>query len=112
MNLHERGRKLSRAVTGAIGLIAVVAASALGLHTWADVQATKAASQNSASSTLVTPGSDDGGSEDEGSEDEGDEGRDDDSSSSSSSSSSANNAPGLLVRPGNGGPSHASTNGS
>lgn len=106
MNLHERGRKLSRAVTGTIGLIAVVAASALGLHTWADVQAAKAASQNSASTTLVSPGSDDGGSEDGGSEDESSE------DEGSSSSSSANNSPGLLVRPGNGGPSHASTNGS
>ena len=108
MNLHERGRKLSRAVTGTIGLIAVVAASALGFTTWADVQATKAASQDSPSTTVVSPGSDDEGYDDEGYDDD-DEGYDD--HDSSSAPSSANNAP-APVRPGNGGPSHATTNGS
>jgi len=43
MNSHERGRRLSRIVTGTIGLLAVIAASALGLHDWADTLATKAA---------------------------------------------------------------------
>ena len=44
MNAHERGKKLSRIVTGTIGLLAVVAASALGLHDWADSLATQDAS--------------------------------------------------------------------
>ena len=44
MNAHERGKKLSRIVTSTIGLLAVVAASALGLHDWADSLATHAAS--------------------------------------------------------------------
>ncbi len=43
MNAHERGKRLSTAVTGTIGLLAVIAASALGLHDWADTLATKAA---------------------------------------------------------------------
>ncbi|WP_166790875.1 hypothetical protein [Cryobacterium mannosilyticum] len=43
MNARERGKRLSTAVTGTIGLLAVIAASALGLHDWADTLATKAA---------------------------------------------------------------------
>ncbi|MEC5150410.1 hypothetical protein [Cryobacterium sp. GrIS_2_6] len=50
MNAHERGKKLSRIVTGTIGLLAVVAASALGLHDWADSLAT----QDSSATTTTT----------------------------------------------------------
>lgn len=117
MNLHERGKQLSTAITGTIGVIAVVAASALGLHTWADVQATKAASQNSAATTVVSPGTDDGGSESEndGSENEGS--GDNGSSSPSANNAPANNAPANhapapLVFPGNGAPAQATTSGS
>jgi len=53
MNAHERGKKLSRIVTGTIGLLAVVAASALGLHDWADSLATQDAS---ATTTTTTTG--------------------------------------------------------
>ncbi|HAM28110.1 MAG TPA: hypothetical protein DCP11_15815 [Microbacteriaceae bacterium] len=109
MNLHERGKKLSKAVTGAIGLIAIVTASALGLHTWADVQATKAASQNSAATTVVSPSTDDGSSNtDSGNEVSDEQGSDDDGSSSSS----VNSVQSPLVSPSNGGPSQATTSGS
>ncbi|MDY7527127.1 MULTISPECIES: hypothetical protein [Cryobacterium] len=57
MNAHERGKKLSRIVTGTIGLLAVVAASALGLHDWADSLATQDAS---ATTTTTTTSGDSG----------------------------------------------------
>ena len=53
MNAHERGKRLSKIVTGTIGLLAVVAASALGLHDWADSLATQDAS---ATTTTTTSG--------------------------------------------------------
>jgi len=55
MNAHERGKRLSRIVTGTIGLLAVVAASALGLHDWADTLATHDASAGT--TTMTTSGS-------------------------------------------------------
>ena len=51
MNAHERGKKLSRIVTGTIGLLAVVAASGLGLHDWADSLATQDASATTSTTT-------------------------------------------------------------
>lgn len=110
MNLHERGKQLSTAITGTFGVIAVIAASALGLHTWADIEATKAASQNSA--TVVAPSSagGDSGSANDGSGHEGS--GDDGTSSSSANNAPANNAPAPLVVPGNGGPAQATTSGS
>ena len=51
MNAHERGKRLSKIVTGTIGLLAVVAASALGLHDWADSLATQDASATTSTTT-------------------------------------------------------------
>ena len=51
MNAHERGKKLSKIVTGTIGLLAIVAASALGLHDWADSLATQDASATTSTTT-------------------------------------------------------------
>ncbi|WBM79757.1 hypothetical protein KIV56_16365 [Cryobacterium breve] len=53
MNAHERGKKLSKIVTGTIGLLAIVAASALGLHDWADSLATQDASATTTSTTTT-----------------------------------------------------------
>ena len=53
MNAHERGKKLSKIVTGTIGLLAVVAASALGLHDWADSLATQDASATTTTTTTT-----------------------------------------------------------
>ena len=53
MNAHERGKRLSRIVTGTIGLLAVVAASALGLHDWADSLATQDASATTTTTTTT-----------------------------------------------------------
>ena len=102
MNAHEHGRKLSQIVSGTIGVLAVVAASALGLHSWADAMATKAAvvdSSTSSSQQSVDTGSDDSGDWSE----EDDERGDDDSSVPSRS------AP---VTPGNGQAPSATTTGS
>lgn len=49
MNLHERGKRLSRIVTAAVGVAAVIGASALGLHDWADIVTTKAQATSTAS---------------------------------------------------------------
>jgi hypothetical protein len=56
MNLHERGKQLARVVTATIGVLAVVVASALGLHSWADSAATASTNSNpnSSSSTGAT----------------------------------------------------------
>jgi len=53
MNAHERGKKLSKIVTGTIGLLAIVAASALGLHDWADSLATQDASATTTTTTTT-----------------------------------------------------------
>jgi len=53
MNAHERGKKLSKIVTGTIGLLAIVAASALGLHDWADSLATQDASATNTTTTTT-----------------------------------------------------------
>lgn len=105
MNLHERGKRLSARVTGWIGVAAVIAASAIGLHTWADVQATKAQANSSAYTPAGSGGSDDEGWGDDGSES-------DESDDDGGSSQQSNVAPGQLVLPGNGGPSQATTSGS
>ncbi len=101
MNAHERGTRLSRAVTGTIGLLAVIAASALGLHDWADTLATKAAAGTT--SQVTQPSTGDGASvgesDDEGSSDDG----------GSASTPLQNVAP---VAPGNGRAPHATANGS
>ena len=58
MNLHERGTRLATIITSTVGLAAVVAASALGLHDWADSEATNLASSDSSTDTApesVTP---------------------------------------------------------
>lgn len=102
MNAHEHGRKLSQIVSGTIGVLAVVAASALGLHTWADAMATKAAVVDS--STSSTPQSVDTDSDDSGAWSEDDDEREDDDS--------AGRAPSAPVAPGNGQTPNATTTGS
>jgi hypothetical protein len=101
MNAHEYGKRLSKIVTGTIGVLAVIAASALGLHEWADSVATKAADSAVTSTTdqsagTAAEGSDDGASDDGG-------------SNGSSQSIPQNAAP---VGPANGQAPHATTNGS
>ncbi len=51
MNAHEGGRRLGRVVTGTLGVMAVIAASVLGLHDWADTLATK----DAATSQIAQP---------------------------------------------------------
>ena len=104
MNAHERGKRLSRAVTGTIGLLAVIAASALGLHDWADTVATKAAAGTT--SQVTQPSTGDGASVGEGDGEGDDEGSSD---GGSASTPLQNVAP---VSPGNGQAPHATTNGS
>jgi len=101
MNAHERGKRLSTAVTGTIGLLAVIAASALGLHDWADTLATKAAAGTTSQVTQPSTGDgeSEGESDGEGSSDDG----------GSASTPLQNVAP---VSPGNGQAPHATTNGS
>ena len=53
MNLHERGKRLATIITSTIGLAAVVAASTLGLHEWADSEATNLASSDSSTGTVT-----------------------------------------------------------
>lgn len=96
MNLHERGKRLSKIVTAAIGVAAVIGASALGLHDWADIVTTKAQATSTAS------GESDDSATDSSSTD----------SSSTGSSSTSNGTQGSAVTPGNGTDSHATTNGS
>jgi hypothetical protein len=99
MNAHERGKKLSRIVTGTIGLLAVVAASALGLHDWADSLATQDASAVTTTTTTTTSGDSDTSS--------------DDSSESGSSSKQATTAPAApSVSSGSGTKTHATSSGS
>ena len=105
MNSHERGRRLSRIVTGTIGLLAVIAASALGLHDWADTLATKAAAGTTSQVTQPSTGDRESDGESEGESD--DEGSSDDGGSASTPLQ--NVAP---VSPGNGRTPHATTNGS
>ena len=96
MNAHERGKRLSRIVTGTIGLLAVVAASALGLHDWADSLATQDASAVTTTTTL-------GGSDTSSG----------DSSESGSSATQATTAPAApSVSSGSGTKTHATTSGS
>lgn len=110
MNAHEHGKKLSRLVSGTIGVLAVVAASVLGLHSWADVLATKAAAGSSTQQApgTITPGSDDGGSGDGGSGDGGS--NDDGPSGSVQQAPQTQNV--FPVAPGNGQSPNATTNGS
>lgn len=96
MNAHERGKRLSRVVTGTIGVLAVIAASALGLHDWADTLATKAAADTLSQVTQPSSGDDSG-------DDSGENG------GGSLSNPLQNVAP---VSPGNGRVPHATSTGS
>ena len=104
MNAHERGKRLSRIVTGTIGLLAVVAASALGLHDWADSLATQDAS--AVTTTTTTSGDSDTSSDDSSTSSS-------DSSESGSSATQATTAPAApSVSSGSGTKTHATTSGS
>ena len=104
MNAHERGKKLSRIVTGTIGLLAVVAASALGLHDWADSLATQ-----DASAATTTNSGDSGNSGNSGNS--GDSGTS--GTTSGSTTTQATAAPAApSVSPGARTKAHATTSGS
>ncbi|TFC83738.1 hypothetical protein E3T26_07160 [Cryobacterium sp. TMT1-21] len=104
MDAREHGKRLSRIVTGTIGVLAVVAASALGLHSWADALATRATAAGP--TTQQAPAADTQGSDD-GEWGDGEEG----------SSQPVQQAPQPQqnvspITPGNGRSPNATTNGS
>ncbi|MDJ0349367.1 hypothetical protein [Cryobacterium sp. PH29-G1] len=92
MNLYDRGKQLSRVVTATIGVLAVIVASALGLHSWADSATTASASTGTGASSST--------------------GSSVSSSSDATDSSGYDSAVTSPVLPATGGFSHARSNGS